>query len=880
MALYYPGNHFIGRTEEIGLFTNWLADPTAPWILYFHDALEEEEKKGGVGKTWLLNKCEQVARQQQPDLVIVRIDFFDVSSRNGIAIAERIINSLQAAYPQWSAKTVHNVLNMRYERGEIGSEEIDITLPKALRRDLRILDLDLMQARKALLVFFDTFELIEQNPGIASSSFSHTFPDNYQFERMAVVVASRHKIDWNHFNWLGRQAEVLQVPLHPFSKSEMIAYMDHESIYALDPASKQIQELYERTEGRPILIGLVADMLNHRVMDVDALINVQKSQFESYLVAQIHQLENPLNWVILFMAHVYHRFTITILDWILHYPSMKDIVLDVSSQELMEMLPELSFVRGAGAGNALVLHDEMRRLVTLYCWTPQDPDRLYRKEISRCIISNYEKILQNPDSKQGLEYQLYLIEMLYHRLFLDVNDGLKYFNTQFGEARNISDAALARNLYQEVLPFKIYMSAEQSLDLQFTEASLLRLEENFAAALTLYKQLEQTSHLLWFEERHTELLKEKGRCYFSMSNFNEAMATFNKCLDLARAQKDQELAGTVLGWLGFTCRNRGEFGQALKYYEQCRDIYKQLENQGDYANMLNNISFIYKLQGKTKDAVRFCKMGLLIRRTLFQTGKVAEVSVGLSLSTMGQIYLDDGHFVWAEQCFREAFEIYGRIGRKRDLAATYNRFGQIELAQRNFSAAKQWFEKANEASADINMEAFVTSLSLQGDLCVKLGKWDEAALFFEQALEHARTNNEYQYAENLLSLAEVLFHLDQADRAMELLEQANNISLRWNYYDLLGRAQEIQGDMYHRAGEHQRAFVYYRQYCFYVAMRNDVEYNHAVSLVIDRLFDTPKELVQPIVDEFIAYWSTQQLDPNYAALIDTLQDVRQALFLE
>ncbi len=133
--------------------------------------------------------------------------------------------------------------------------------------------------------------------------------------------------------------------------------------------------LYERTEGRPILVGLVADVLNHRVMTVNELIAVPQPGFESYLVSQINQLENPLNWVILFMAHVYHRFNAPILDWILRESSLKDVVQEISPQFLVEKLPTLSFVRGPASSGTFVLHDEMRRLVTRYCWTLQDPDQ-------------------------------------------------------------------------------------------------------------------------------------------------------------------------------------------------------------------------------------------------------------------------------------------------------------------------------------------------------------------------------------------------------------------------------------------------------------------------------------------------------------------------
>ena len=97
--------HFIGRQKEIEVFKQWLTDSEAPWILYFYDALKEKEKKGGVGKTWLLRKCALLAKQLRPDTTIVMIDFFNIASRDGIAVAERIVEALEAAYPQWSART-------------------------------------------------------------------------------------------------------------------------------------------------------------------------------------------------------------------------------------------------------------------------------------------------------------------------------------------------------------------------------------------------------------------------------------------------------------------------------------------------------------------------------------------------------------------------------------------------------------------------------------------------------------------------------------------------------------------------------------------------------------------------------------------------------
>src|SRR5690348_1052306 len=104
--------HFIGRARELEIFTDWLNDPTSPWILYFYDAIEKQEKKGGIGKTWLLRRCQQLAHQLRRDLGIVFIDFFNLADRDRFTIAERVVAALQAAHPQWSPTTFKEALSV------------------------------------------------------------------------------------------------------------------------------------------------------------------------------------------------------------------------------------------------------------------------------------------------------------------------------------------------------------------------------------------------------------------------------------------------------------------------------------------------------------------------------------------------------------------------------------------------------------------------------------------------------------------------------------------------------------------------------------------------------------------------------------------------
>jgi len=59
-----------------------------------------------------------------------------------------------------------------------------------------------------LFMLFDTYELIEQNPGVAVLRFSQSFSDDYRFERIGVVITGRNALDWSQPNGCDRETEV------------------------------------------------------------------------------------------------------------------------------------------------------------------------------------------------------------------------------------------------------------------------------------------------------------------------------------------------------------------------------------------------------------------------------------------------------------------------------------------------------------------------------------------------------------------------------------------------------------------------------------------------------------------------------------------------
>jgi tetratricopeptide (TPR) repeat protein len=871
--------HFIGRTSELRIFTEWLANPHSPHILYFYDAIEAPEKKGGIGKTWLLRRCQTLANRQRPDLAIASVDFFNVEDRNGVVVAERMVEALRSAFPDWTPTLFSEAIAeyrdvSRPESIEVA--EVRSALFKALTTDLQYLDRHLAREKKVLLAFYDTYEFIEQNPVVAALRFSQKFPDNYLFEHMYAVVAGRNALDPTHPNWRGREREVQTVALPPFSQAEMVEYIETESFYDIDMRSEQMRPLYDRTEGRPILIGLVTDVLNKRIMKLERLAAIPLHDFEPQLVKQINNLEHPLNWIILFMAHAYHRFNLEILNWLLQEADLRRLVQDVHYDELVKDLPTLSFVRRPGSGDDFVLHDEMRRLVNKHCWPIHDTDLRYRNAISRSVIKYYEHAMAEEPSQQ--KRQTYRIEVLYHKLFLDMQDGFEYFEQHFFRAINLWQSPFARTLLQEIQQFERDMSSDQRNRLKLALARLLRAEDNPGEALDIYETLERQAEERWSREHRLDLLSGKGQCYLNLSRFLEAIDSFTQCLEIERATGRESATANRLSQLGYTYRRRGQFDTAVRLYEESIAIQKRLNNQPAYADAFNSLGNVYRMQGRTDEALRRCKIALRIRNDLFKANKIGEVPVGLTLSTIGQIYLIMDDIVNAEQVFQQAYEIYSRARHKRYIAGTLNRFGQVEMARGHWQEAERWFEQAEEASTGIDSEAHINSLNKQGRVLVMQGRWTEAATFFERAINIARqVHDDFQCTESLVDLAEALEHMNQHQQAQQLLKEAEQLALKWNYFHLLGHAAEFQGDIDYARGRYEDAFVHYREYCHNMALRNALEYGKALRKLNDRLVSVPTERLHPIVDTLIAYWIEQKLDRDYPDFVNVCKEVADSL---
>src|SRR5262249_5812489 len=156
--------------------------------------------------------------------------------------------------------------------------------------------------------------------------------------------------------------------------------------------------------------------------------------------------------------------------------------------------------------------------------------------------------------------------------------------------------------------------------------------------LNILDQIRKESDSQWYEANYYEILNEEGLCYQKKNFWDDAERCFNECLIVETERNNQSRCAGLLSQLGYAARRRGQFANALTYYQRSADLFKRLGYMFNYAEVLSNMSFAYRYQGKIEEALLRCKIGWRIRWKLFQEGKADEVVVGRSLSILGAIY--------------------------------------------------------------------------------------------------------------------------------------------------------------------------------------------------------------------------------------------------
>lgn len=213
-------------------------------------------------------------------------------------------------------------------------------------------------------------------------------------------------------------------------------------------------------------------------------------------------------------------------------------------------------------------------------------------------------------------------------------------------------------------------------------------------------------------------------------------AAVKLALNAAKQRGSRKDQAWCLNELGVTCKHRGEYTEALDYYEQSIPIYREIGDKQGEGVTLNNIALVmYYQQGDNEKALQYYEQSLAIRREIGDRGGegavLANIGViysdqdndekalqyleeslkacreggnkkmeGTALGTIGSIYYDRGETAKGLEYMVHGFTIFQEIGDKNGEAESagtigylYSRQGRLHKAEEYMSYAVQIFEE-------------------------------------------------------------------------------------------------------------------------------------------------------------------------------------------
>lgn len=693
-------SQFVNRLKELSLFEDMLkADRTIGILSISGD--------GGTGKTWFMLRALQQALAKGRMLCAKPIDFYITEYHSAAGVREDLSQQLGSEHFSDYQRAMND---LRLGRAAGQSPETIMGLDEKVQSAFINGYNNLADRWDKILLSFDTFEVV-QDQSVGQWLINELLP---KLHRTVVLLSGRKNksIDFGSLVDI-----VVPVELGEVQPEDAHTYFRLKGV--TDVPEDVVKKLWEKAEGRPLLLDLVIDWLKEN-LDFEGLVETPPEKFEEELVARIRELRDSRYRAILYMAWAHRRLDLEMLKWL-----MQDETVNYSL--LVEDLRKLSFVKYRGQIQSILLHDKMRDLVVKYVWGIVDPMATERIALSQRIIAYYDQFLI-PQAFDEKELQNLEAEKLFFTLYLDLGKGYEHFAEVFDKLFDDQRYDDCEVLLVEIDFYRDRLPLEQIGEVDLRRAELFiqrnRLEE---AESKILKTLDKYPD----SNLKVSMLLTLGNVFSRRNRIKTAIAYCEEAKKIGQhAQLDSNTIGRIDDRLGYFYRLLGRWDDAIGRYSEA------LENATDLSvisNILNTIGYIHALRTDYDTALEYCQESLKIRKDLG-----LKKPQGLSWSTLGEVYRYKGRYKDALDCYETALRIFVEGDDQENIARILQQRGICYVEMEEYGEAQVDLLKSLKFyESSWNIRDYPRCLERLGRLHFARGDYGRARSCFENAYQKA-----------------------------------------------------------------------------------------------------------------------------------------------
>jgi CHAT domain-containing protein/Tfp pilus assembly protein PilF len=301
-------------------------------------------------------------------------------------------------------------------------------------------------------------------------------------------------------------------------------------------------------------------------------------------------------------------------------------------------------------------------------------------------------------------------------------------------------------------------------------------------------------------------LLEQGNRQDDISQFREALQSWEQALTIYREIGNRQGEAASLGNLGIAYKSLGQYHKVIEFDEQSLQIEREIGNRDGEAASLCNLGNSYYYLGQYDKAIKFYEQSLVISREIGHREWKAN-----ALANLGCVYDSLGQYNKAIEFYEQSLQIKREIGDSKGEASSLHHLGCVYDSLGQYNKAIEFHEQSLEIEREIgNRNGEAASLNSLGFAYKSLGQYDKAIEFHEQSLEmKQQIGNRNGEANSLNGLGLAYRSLGQYQRAIEFHQQS--LVIEREIGDRNGEAASLcnLGNAYKSLGQYQRAIQFY-----------------------------------------------------------------------
>ncbi len=296
---------------------------------------------------------------------------------------------------------------------------------------------------------------------------------------------------------------------------------------------------------------------------------------------------------------------------------------------------------------------------------------------------------------------------------------------------------------------------------QFREAL-----QSWETALGLYRELGN-------RQGEAASLGNLGVAYFSLGQYERAIDSYNQSLTLARETGDHQGEASSLNNLGNAYLSLGQYERAIDSYDQSLTLVRETGDHQGEASSLGNLGLAYFFLGQYERAIDFHSQYRTLAREIGDRRGEAK-----SLGNLGIAYDSLGQYERAIELHHQSLEIKREIGDRQGEANSLGNLGSAYYSLNQYERAIDSYNQSLTLAREIgDRRGEASSLNNLGNAYRSLGQYERAIVQFREALALNREiKSRYGERITLANLGRSFREIGQTDTALALFKQAVNVT--------------------------------------------------------------------------------------------------------